>query len=277
MELDRSHVLITGASRGIGQALAEECLRRGATVSTVARSEMDPNSPAAASGRHFRVDLCNPDDLGSVIADVESESGPLDVLVNNAGIPFVGHAWEQDAADVRTSVLLNSLAPIELARQAIPGMLARGRGRIVVVSSLAGVGAFPTLAVYGAAKAAVAHHATVLDWELRGTPLGVTLVELGEVAGTGAATQGRQQSRTIAQAVDRMDRLRAMPTAAVPEVARQIANAIERERRNLVLPHRARVLSAIRRLPTIVNRVALAGIPAGPSVSPGTSSDSATR
>src|SRR5581483_75530 len=128
---------------------------------------------------------------------LEEAAGPVDVLVHNAAVAIVGRLAEQDADAVPMSLAINVVAPMELTRRLLPGMLERQRGRIVSISSLAGVAAFPTLSTYGATKAALGHFTSALQRELRRSPVRATLVLLGEVAGTELMETARS-SPTIA-------------------------------------------------------------------------------
>jgi short-subunit dehydrogenase len=259
-DLRGAHAVVTGASRGIGAALARELSARGATVSVVARCEAPLAAIAAeVGGRAFPADLADPAQLDGLIGRIEATAGPVDVLVNNAGVAVVGRVTEQCATGVRQSFAVNSVAPVELCRQALPGMLARGRGRVVNISSLAGVTAFPTLAVYGASKAGMAHFTAALQRELRSTPVRVTMVQLGEVAGTEMMEQARR-SPTIAAVSARLARVRALPTLTPEQVARDVTDAAVAGRRHLVTPRRVTAMHLIRELPSRLNDALLIGI-----------------
>src|SRR5437764_4636305 len=124
MELAGRRVLITGASRGIGRALAEQFAGAGARVALVARSEAPLKELAdRLGGTAHPCDLGDPDQLTGFIDRVEAEGGPIDVLVNNAGVDKAGFIQELSAADVETLFRLNVIAPVELCRQVIPRML----------------------------------------------------------------------------------------------------------------------------------------------------------
>ena len=142
-----AHAVVTGASRSIGAALARELAGRGARVTVVARSEAPLKAVAAEIGGTAVVaDLADPDAVTGLIARIESEAGPVDVLVNNAAMAVIDRFVDQSAEGITASYALNVVAPMELCRQVLPGMLARSRGAVVSISSLCGVTAFPTLA-----------------------------------------------------------------------------------------------------------------------------------
>ena len=260
LDLSGAHAVVTGASRGIGRALARELAGRGATVTVVARSEMALKTVAHdIGGQAVPADLADPEQVSGLIARIEQGAGPVDVLVNNAALAVANRLVDQSDDDIRQSFAINAIAPVELCRQALPGMLARGRGRLVSISSLAGVVAFPTLATYGATKAALVHATAALQRELRRTPVRATIVQLGEVAGTDLMEQARR-SPTIATVSARLNRVKALPVLTPEQVARQIADATVAGRRHLVIPARVTIAHLIRELPSRLNDGLLAGV-----------------
>jgi uncharacterized protein len=268
LDLAGAHAVVTGASRGIGAALARELAGRGAFVTVVARSEPPLKELASEIGGHAVVaDLADPIALDGLIARIEAEAGsgrdpgprPVDVLINNAALAVVDPLTSQSAHGIRQSFAINCIAPAELCRQVLPGMLARGRGRLVSISSLAGITAFPTLTTYGATKAGLVHFTAALQRELRRTPVRATIVQLGEVAGTDLMEQARR-SPTIAAVSARLNRVRALPTLTPQQVAGQIADAATAGARHLVTPKRVTPVHLIRELPSRLNDGLLAGI-----------------
>lgn len=261
LDLSTVHAVVTGASRGIGAALARELAARGARVTVVARSRGPLDELATEiGGTAISTDLADAGAVDGLIGRIEGVAGPVDLLVNNAGIAAVARVADQCAADVTRSFAINVVAPIELCRQALGGMLARGRGRIVNVSSLAGITAFPTLATYGATKAALVHFTAALQRELRRTPVRATVVQLGEVAGTDMMEQARR-SPTIAAVSARLARVRALPVLTPQRVARDIADAAACGVPHMVRPRRVVAVHLIRELPSRLNDALLIGIP----------------
>lgn len=182
MELADRRVLVTGASRGIGRALAEGFAAAGARVALVARSEGPLRELAERlGGSAHAADLTDPVATVSLARRVEDEAGPVDVLVNNAGVSHIEYCLRQTAEQIEEIYQLNLLAPVRLCRELLPRMIERGRGHVVNVSSLAGVISAPGLVHYGSSKAGLSHYTGGLRQELRGLPIGVTLVELGSV------------------------------------------------------------------------------------------------
>ena len=270
LDLAGVHAVVTGASRGIGAALARELARRGAFVTVVARSEALLKELASEiGGLAVAADLAEPAALEGLIARIEAEAGseraapggrrPVDVLINNAALAIVDPLVAQSADAIRQSFAINCVAPAELCRQVLPGMLNRGRGRLVSISSLAGITAFPTLTTYGATKAGLVHFTAALQRELRRTPVRATIVQLGEVAGTDLMEQARR-SPTIAAVSARLNRVKALPTLTPQQVAARIADAAATGARHLVTPKRVTPVHLIRELPSRLNDGLLAGI-----------------
>src|SRR5439155_23136794 len=116
-----------------------------------------------------------------LIAEIESNVGPIDILINNAGVLHADSLLRQHHTALSAMVDLNLVAPMELCRQVLPRMVERGHGHVVNISSLGASGVFPGLAVYAATKAGLAHFTAGLRADLRGLPVRSTLVELGPV------------------------------------------------------------------------------------------------
>src|SRR6476619_5187084 len=158
MELRGKRVLITGASRGIGESFARAFAGAGATVALVARTEDSIRALAAElGGTAHPADLSDPNQVATLVNQVEEEAGPIDVLVNNAGVGTPADFANASNEHLRQITEVNYLAPAELCRQAIPRMLGRGGGHIVNISSCASAVVFPGLVSYSASKAGLSH------------------------------------------------------------------------------------------------------------------------
>ncbi|MGE4428755.1 MAG: SDR family NAD(P)-dependent oxidoreductase [Solirubrobacteraceae bacterium] len=248
MQIERRRVLITGASRGIGRDLARGFARAGADVALVARgAEALQELAAEIGGRSYPTDLTDRDAVRGLLARVEVD-GPVDILVNNAGDECIGRFTDMDADTLEFIVRLNALATAELTRQALPGMIDRGRGHIVNISSYAGIVVPPLLATYAATKAFVSHHSVNLQFELKDTPIGVTRVEIGEVDDTGLMEKGRTAPE-LAGMFDRMYRLRASRLIRCEEITAATLDAVRNDKWSVRLPRRLSLASYLADVP----------------------------
>ena len=255
-----AHVLLTGATGTIGAALAHRLVGRGARVTLLARTPEPLQALALATGgAAIAADLCDRENLLGLIDRVEARQGPLDVLVNNAGADTTGLLTDLTAEDLRRTIDLNLTAPLELCRQALPGMIARGGGHLVNISSLAGVAAFPGLAVYGGTKAGLTHATSGLRADLRDDPIGTLAVEIGPV--DSEMMDRIAHHRPSEASFDRLLRARLLTMLDPDVVARRIVSAIERGRPHLRLPRRAAPLAAVTGTPRALARIVLSGIP----------------
>jgi short-subunit dehydrogenase len=189
-------VIVTGGSRGIGPFIAESLTRQGARVALVARSEpeLEANarrlSNAGAEVVALAADVTSAAERRELIEAVERRLGEVDVLVNNAGGDLQREFHDLSEDEIQGVLELNLTSAIVLTRLVLPGMLERGRGHVVNVSSMAGRVSFPYAEAYAAAKDGLIAFTRVLraDYRARGVS-GSTLI-LGPVgeAGVGART-----------------------------------------------------------------------------------------
>lgn len=251
MDLRGAHVVVTGASRGIGRELAAVLLARGARLSLVARSGPALDAIVAVAGADraaaFVCDLADAGELDGLLARIEAARGPVDVLVNNAGVDHTGAFTAMTAVDVRTVIGLNLVATTELCRQVLPGMLARDRGSIVNVSSIGGTLAGPGLTVYCATKAGVNQLTAGLRSEVKGTRVRTTLVEIGPTS-TGMIDSLRRYEPARAS-VARLERARLSQDLDPRVVATAIADAVASGRRHVRLPRRQAPVSMLAEAP----------------------------
>ena len=184
----RPLALVTGASGGIGAALAKELARHGHDLVLAARSVPPLEALAAAlrdQGAEASViaaDLAKPGAAATLADDIASRGLEIDVLVNNAGLGAAGRFDKIDPGRLSEVLQVNIVALSELTRLILPGMVARGRGRIMLVASVAGFQPGPRMAAYFASKAYVLSLGEALAYELRGTGVTVTVLCPGATA-----------------------------------------------------------------------------------------------
>jgi NAD(P)-dependent dehydrogenase (short-subunit alcohol dehydrogenase family) len=175
--LKGSTAIVTGAGRGIGAAAARALAREGAAVGLVARTRSEIDAIAeelrAAGGRAWAAvaDVVDLDSLRAAVTEIEDRLGPPDVLINNAGVSGgrPTPAWEAEPANWWRTQEVNVLGALHAVHTVVPGMVARGRGRVVHVASLIGVRAQPGSSAYACSKASLLRLAEVLAADLEGT------------------------------------------------------------------------------------------------------------
>ncbi len=261
MDLNGMHVVITGASRGVGAALAEAFAARGARLTLVARTVPALEDVAARTGgTAMPADLADPAQVDGLIGRIEASLGPVDVLVNNAGIDLTGAFIDMSMADIQRMVQLNAITVAVLTRQVLPGMIERGRGHIVQVSSLAGTGTFPGISVYGGTKSFVTHMTAGVRLELKGLPIGLTVVETGLITPTDMADSVLSYPPTRAS-FRRFYALGLLADADVHTVARKAVDAVERGKRTVRMPARAFLFPMLTNAPRRLVEMLLVGVP----------------
>lgn len=163
LSVDKGNVLVTGASRGLGLAIAKRLAFEGYTVIAVARSLGEPllaAAEASAAGGRGRIvghpfDLTQIDALADLVRTLKAEHGALYGLVNNAGTSLDGVLATMPTAKIEALVRLNVLSPMILTKAATRSMLAAGRGRVVNIASITAGAGSSGLAAYAATKAAM--------------------------------------------------------------------------------------------------------------------------
>ena len=182
-----SRALVTGASTGIGEAMARDLADRGAHVVLVARRRDILEDLAGQLRRSGQVevevlpaDLTDGADLGRVAARLRRSDAPVDLLVNNAGVGQVGDFADLDIDVAERQVRLNTLAPLRLTHALLPRLRQHGGG-VLNVGSMAGAQPMPRMATYGATKAMLASFTQALREEVHGSGVHVTLLAPGFV------------------------------------------------------------------------------------------------
>ena len=221
--LEGKVVLITGASRGIGEALALTFARRGANVVLAARSETALNRIASTCETInpqietlvIPTDVTDEAQLRRLVAETESRFGRIDILVNNAGVLPSGSFVETEPGEMERTLELNLAVPIRLAQLVLPGMLARGEGTIVNVASQAGRHGMPFLAVYDATKGGLISFSEGLRRELDGTGVHVVVV-----------LPGYTETDMVSELTDVYREIRLGKLVSPHDVARQTVDAL---------------------------------------------------
>lgn len=226
------HVVITGASSGIGAALARRAFALGAKVTLVARRRDLLTALAAESTQPVHVvqaDLSREDEVTSWVAGAEAALGPIDVLINNAGVQIVGPFTEAPWDEVKQLLAVDLLAPLKLSQHVVRGMLARRSGTLVDVSSMAALAPTPAMAFYNAAKGGLGGASEGLRAELAPQGVHVVTVYPGPVrtAMEGAAREKFETSLAM--------KLFA-PSGEAEVLARLVFTAVERRRDRVIYP-----------------------------------------
>jgi len=173
--VEGANIVVTGASSGIGAALAVALAREGATVGMCARREdrltdvYDEVRGLAPESRVWVFDVGDLDAIPGFVARVEAELGGVDLLVNNAGIPKRRRIPELSADDLEEVMRVNFFAPVALVRAVLPGMLERDHGRIVNLSSMGAHSMAARVGAYAASKGALELYTEALHLDLLGT------------------------------------------------------------------------------------------------------------
>ena len=252
-DLSRRVVLITGGSRGLGLVLARQAVAEGARVAICARDEAELArarqdlllaGAAEADVLTLTRDITNELEVRTMVAEVENRLGPVDVLINNAGIIVGGPLDNMDSRDYEDAMAIHFWAPLHAMQAVLPGMRRRAAGRIVNISSLGGKVALPHMAPYSASKFALVGLSEGFRAELRQHGISVTTVCPGLMR-TGspdhALVKGQQKKEfawfSIADSLPGL-------TMSAEQAARQIWNACRRGDGEIILSLPAKFLAA---------------------------------
>jgi short-subunit dehydrogenase len=190
-QLTGLNAIITGASRGLGVYIAKALAEKGVNLVLIARSaealvevqeEILSYDVKAVS---IPADLGDLRNIKALAEEAERKLGPPDILINNAGIESSIRFEEFPEEEIQSTINLNLLAPMLLTRAVLPGMLARGRGHIVNLASLAGKAGFPFETPYSASKGGLITFSHTLRAELINQPVGVSVICPGFVGEAG--------------------------------------------------------------------------------------------
>jgi len=256
---DQTRALITGASRGIGGAIARELDRRGARLGLIARNRDGLEALAAelqGDPLLLPADVSDRAEIEAAVAEFATVAGGIDLLVANAGIANYGPFVDMPIEEAERMIAVNVLGTVLTVKAGLEPMIAAGRGHVVVVSSGTGLRGFPSAAVYGGTKAAGARFAEALRQELSGTGISLTTVYPGEV-----------DTDLHAHEPERLPDWRRPDEAIAPEaVAAAVIAAAEADEAAVHIPKNVRLLGLNGLAPRTVDRL-LRGL-RGPSAAP---------
>jgi short-subunit dehydrogenase len=213
--------LISGASRGIGAEVARQAVARGSRVGLVARPSADLDLLSKELGDACVVasaDVTSSIELAAAVNTVETQLGPIDVVVNNAGVGLYGAFLDADMDDIERMIQTNYLGAARLLKAVLPRMVERRRGHLVSVGSISGRIGSPFEAAYSASKFAMTGLSESLSVELAPFGIGVSLVNPGPVDTTFFASRGHLYERKHPKQV------------SAARVARQVIRAVEHNR-----------------------------------------------
>lgn len=199
------------------------------------------------NGVAYPCDLSDENERNTLVPRLEAIHGSIDVLINNAGIDDTGSFIQSSALEVQRVITLNQIVPIELMRQSVPLMQARGRGHVVNISSLAAAGGFAGMTLYCSSKAGLSGFHRVLRHELKDSAVNLTIVEIGPIPTDMLA--GIKGLRAPERMFARLRRLQLLPEVSRERVARSVCDAVERNRSSVCLPRRAKIYPVLVGLP----------------------------
>ena len=241
--MEPRNAVLTGASRGIGPHIARALAARDMNLLLVARSEPELARLAKELRSHDRVvaiapvDLANPQAARQIAAAAAAELGGVDVLVNNAAVELQRRFHTLEGDEIETVIRVDLIAPVELTHQLLPGMLERGYGRIVNISSIAGHVGFPYTEAYAASKDGLIAFSRVLRNDYRRDGVSASAIIVGAVkdAGLGQRTLDELEAKTNTSFMVRPDK-----------VARAVVRAIEKDKAEIVvMPGPGRLMKAL--------------------------------
>ncbi len=223
---------ITGVSTGFGRALAEAAIAQGDKVAGTLRQQAQCAAFSAMSpGQSFGyvLDVRSGPDIPRVVAQIEREVGPIDVLVNNAGYGYEGSIEEATPTDIRAQFDVNVFGAIGVIQAVLPFMRERRSGHILNVTSMGGLMTFPGVGIYNASKFALEGINEALSKEVRPFGIKVTAIEPGAFRTDWAGRSLQRTVRTIedyAATLEPLSAARAARSGKQPGDPRKAAQAI---------------------------------------------------
>jgi short-subunit dehydrogenase len=242
-DLAGRHALVTGASRSLGRHIARALAAEGVKLTLAARSAADLETlgqelgtPAVA----VPTDVTDEQQRRRLLEKAQSAWGPIDVLVNNAGVEYSSPYARQDPAEITQTLEVNLAAPLLLTRAVLPPMIERRGGHIVNISSASGKTGTPFEAAYSASKFGLVGCSQALRAELHGTGVGCSVICPGFIGGEGM--YARMEAAGIKAP-------RLIGVSPIQKVAAAVVTAIKEDRAEVVVnPTPLRPLLALQQL-----------------------------
>jgi short-subunit dehydrogenase len=232
VELAGKTVLLTGATGGLGRAIASALADRGASLILSSRKpeELDRLAASLPGGDH-RTMVSDLAEDGAALA-LLAEAGEIDALVANAALPASGKLEGFTAEQVDRALRVNLEAPVQMTRELIPAFTARGSGHFVFISSISGKAATARASLYAATKFGIRGFALCLRDDLRPVGIGVSVVSPGAIGGAGMFADSGAAAPPL------------VGTGTPEQVGAAVVSAIERDRGEVtVAPLRQRVMA----------------------------------
>jgi short-subunit dehydrogenase len=232
MQLSGKTILLTGATGGLGRAIAAALAERGAHLILSSRKpqELDQLASTLTGGGHRAIvsDLAEPGAAPALLA----EAGEIDVLVANAALPASGKLDSFTGEQIDRALRVNLEVPVQMTRELIPAFTARGSGHFVYISSISGKTATARASLYAATKFGIRGFALCLRDDLRPAGVGVSVVSPGAIGGAGMFAESGASAPPL------------IGTGTPEQVGAAVVTAIERNRGEVtVAPRRQRVLA----------------------------------
>lgn len=246
MKIDGTTVLLTGATGGLGRAIAVALAGRGARLLLSSRKEAELDELAAAlPGGPHRAVVSDLAEEGEALRLLE-EAGEVQVLVANAGLPASGTIEGFSQEEIGRALRVNLEAPVRMTRELVPRFVARGSGHLVFVSSISGKAATARASLYAATKFGLRGFALCLREDLRGSGVSASVVSPGAIRSAGMFADSGAAAPPL------------LGTGRPEQVGAAVVSAIERDRSEVtVAPLRQRALGRVAlNAPELSGRVA---------------------
>jgi short-subunit dehydrogenase len=246
MELTGKTVLLTGATGGLGQAIAKALAERGARLIVSSRKPQELEELVGAlAGDGHRTIVSDLAESGAAMA-LLNDAGPIDVLVANAALPASGRLDSFTAEQVDRALRVNLEVPVQMTRELIPTFTERGSGHFVYISSISGKTATARASLYAATKFGLRGFALCLRDDLRPAGVGVSVVSPGAISGAGMFADSGAAAPPL------------IGTGKPEQVGAAVVSAIERNRGEVtVAPLRQKLLAQFAaNVPEVASRLA---------------------